>query len=183
MKIAVLGWGSLIWDPRELKISGGWHPDGPFLPVELARVSQDERLTLVLYPGAEPVQVLWALSACSSLEEAEENLADREGTSRRRTGYLSLFNGLYRCDAAPEALESIRSWADSRGFDAVIWTDLPSNFATKTKMPLNPDNAIIYLRALKKDSYERAKEYMTKAPEQVSTPVRRHVEEKLYWRP
>ncbi len=114
MKIAVLGWGSLIWNPRELRISGEWHSDGPLLPVEFARVSQDERLTLVLYPEAEPIQVLWALSACPSLEEAEENLADREGTSRHRIGYLSLFNDLYRCDAAPAALENIGNWTDSK---------------------------------------------------------------------
>ncbi len=183
MEIAVLGWGSLIWSPRELKITGEWHPDGPFLPVEFARVSQNERLTLVLYPGAKPVQVLWALSACSSLEEAVADLASREGTSRHRIGYLSIYNGLYRCDAAPEALETIKSWTDSRDFDAVIWTDLPSNFATKTKMPLSPDNAVTYLRALKKDAYEKAQEYMVRAPKQVSTQVRKHVEEILNWRP
>ena len=57
MEIAVLGWGSLIWCPRELILAGEWKPDGPFLPVEFARVSQDKRLTLVLYPGTEPVQV------------------------------------------------------------------------------------------------------------------------------
>lgn len=181
IKIAVLGWGSLIWSPRELKISSGWHPDGPFLPVEFARVSQDERLTLVLYPGAEPVQVLWALSACSSLEEAVANLADREGTLRKRIGYYSLFDGLYRCDAAPEALENIQSWADSRSFDAVIWTNLPANFVTKTKMPFSPENAVTYLQALKSDSLKKAKNYIIKAPKQVSTPVRRHVEETLNW--
>jgi hypothetical protein len=48
MKIAVLGWGSLIWQPRELRISLPiWKTDGPELPVEFARVSMDGRLTLV----------------------------------------------------------------------------------------------------------------------------------------
>ena len=181
MEIAVLGWGSLIWSPRGLKLAGQWQPDGPRLPVEFARVSQDERLTLVLYPGAELVQVLWAPSACSSLEEAVADLAAREGTSRQRIGYLSFFNGLYRCEAAPEALEQIRSWAGSRSFDAVIWTDLPSNFSAKTNMPFSPDNAVTYLGALKKYSFEKAKEYLAKAPKQVSTPVRRQAEEILQW--
>ena len=27
MKIAILAWGSLIWDQRELSIVGGWHMD------------------------------------------------------------------------------------------------------------------------------------------------------------
>jgi 1-acyl-sn-glycerol-3-phosphate acyltransferase len=50
MRIAVLGWGSLIWSPGNLKIDREWHEDGPFLPIEFARVSQDGRLTLVLFP-------------------------------------------------------------------------------------------------------------------------------------
>ena len=29
MKIAVLGWGSLIWDKRELSIIGDWQVGGP----------------------------------------------------------------------------------------------------------------------------------------------------------
>jgi len=45
-KIIVLGWGSLIWDPRELKIKNSeWQKDGPNLPIEFARISQDGRLT------------------------------------------------------------------------------------------------------------------------------------------
>ena len=40
--------------PRELRITGEWNLGGPFLPVEFARASQEERLTLVLYPGTDP---------------------------------------------------------------------------------------------------------------------------------
>ena len=29
MKIAILGWGSLIKEPRGLPIEGEWQPDGP----------------------------------------------------------------------------------------------------------------------------------------------------------
>ena len=46
MKIAVLGWGSLIWDPKELDANNEWNNDGPFLPIEFARISNNGRLTL-----------------------------------------------------------------------------------------------------------------------------------------
>jgi len=179
MDITVLGWGSLIWSPRNLKIAGEWYSDGPILPVEFSRVSQDGRLTLVLYPGAEPVQVLWARSNCSSLEDAVADLADREGTTKHKIGYLSFFDGLFRCNAAPGVLEIIQKWGESGGFDAVIWTDLPSNFAQKTKMSFNSDNAVSYLSALEGDSFQKAIEYITKAPKQVSTPTRKRIEEAL----
>jgi len=48
VKIAVIAWGSLVWDPRDLDIEPEWREDGPLLPVEFARFSGRERLTLVL---------------------------------------------------------------------------------------------------------------------------------------
>ncbi len=59
MKIAVLGWELLIWDPRQLSIKQGeWFTDGLFLPVEFAHISNNGRLTLVIYNEAKPIQVL-----------------------------------------------------------------------------------------------------------------------------
>lgn len=41
-KIAVIGWGSLIWCPKGLKIRDKWKNDGPKLPIEFARISSHE---------------------------------------------------------------------------------------------------------------------------------------------
>ena len=80
MKIAILGWGSLIWSRRELKIDlkkgkRGWYKRGPFLPIEFARISEAkhgglymyERLTLVIFPDygidrTKYVRCLYAIS-------------------------------------------------------------------------------------------------------------------------
>jgi hypothetical protein len=48
MRIAILGWGSLIWKPNGLPMSGDWKRGGPVLPIEFSRVSSDGRLTLVI---------------------------------------------------------------------------------------------------------------------------------------
>ena len=49
VKFAVLGWGSLIWDPRELKIAAKFAPNGPLLPIEFCRVSKDGRFTYLAF--------------------------------------------------------------------------------------------------------------------------------------
>ena len=71
MKIAFLGWGSLIWDQRELRTKGNWNGDGPSLPIEYRRISRDGRITLVLYPNAEEVKTLWAHADYEKLGETK----------------------------------------------------------------------------------------------------------------
>jgi hypothetical protein len=50
LKIVILGWVSLIWDPRGLPREGPWQEGGPIFPIEFSRVSNDCRLTLVIDP-------------------------------------------------------------------------------------------------------------------------------------
>jgi hypothetical protein len=93
MKIAILGWGSLIWNPGELKTSGDWQYDGPHLPIEFARVSGDQRLTLVIRPNSKKVKTLYTTSSFSDLQSAIENLQIREKcTDIKKIGYLDFVN-------------------------------------------------------------------------------------------
>jgi len=52
LKIALIGWGYLVWDPRSLDLEREWRPDGPLLPVEFARFASGPRLLPVLVEGA-----------------------------------------------------------------------------------------------------------------------------------
>ena len=181
MKIAVLGWGSLKWDPRNIQIRGEWDEDGPFLPVEFARISRKERLTLVLYPDAKDVRTLWAYSTFENLHQAKENLREREGTVIEKIGYVSISDNKRNCQVIPDALDSIRRWAEEKELDAVIWTDLSSNFKERTGMDFNEDNIIKYLKNLTGKELEEAEKYVRRAPKQVKTRIRRRIEKELGW--
>src|ERR1043165_4665768 len=83
--IACLGWGSLVWDPRDLPCRGGWQNDGPLLPVEFARASGGakksdaaDKITLVICPDAPRVRTYWTLLDVADMKTARERLAVRE---------------------------------------------------------------------------------------------------------
>ena len=84
--IACLGWGSLIWDQRELTTRGKWHEDGPMISVEFMRVSMDGRLTLVLAPLEKAVPKVRSLCAVMDMS----NLNDAIGALRCRQGKGSI---------------------------------------------------------------------------------------------
>ena len=88
MKIACIGWGSLIWNPRNLKIRQKWFEDGPLLPIEFARQSGDKRITLVIEEKSDPIRTLWALMSVNDIKEAKESLRKREGCSEEKIAVL-----------------------------------------------------------------------------------------------
>lgn len=182
LKIVYLGWGSLIWDPRNLKIKSEWYYDGPLLPVEFARISRNGRLTLVLYQYAEKLPVLWAYSHYNERSQAIENLRSREETNESRIGFLSISDNKKNCKTILSVLENIRNWAIEKEIDSVIWTDLSSNFGEKTKKPFNTDNIIKYLQELPVHKKQIAREYIEKAPLQIMTPIRKEIEKTLSWK-
>jgi len=181
MRIAILAWGSLIWDRRDLPITGDGQRGGPVLPIEFSRIStRGERagcLTLVIdeQHGAN-VPTRFALSTRTNLDDAIADLRTREGTSSDRIGYVNLIRNTERAYARqqhPHACDTIKAWAQARRFDAVIWTALASNFEAVKRQPFTVEAAIQHLKALTEPAKSHALEYLQKAPPEVVTPVRR----------
>lgn len=180
MKIAVLAWGSLIWDWENPPIeSETWFSDGPFLPIEFVRISKDGRLTLVVLEGALPIPVLWNFMKTDSLAEARENLRAREKTPN--IDYIHYVNGnATNCHLSGVPRE-IRSWAKAKNIEAVIWTGLQANFETKSNVAFNEKNVISYLKGLDIEKNKLAERYIRKTPNQIKTKMRCAIEEELGW--
>jgi len=144
-------------------------------------VSSDGRLTLVL-SEAKDVQVLWARMDTTTVNEAIDNLRERECCEKKYIGCVDLDNpNSNNCKAIPKTLDVIKQWTANNNLDATIWTDLSANFHKKTEMEFNEEKVIEYLSNLDSDCKKRAKEYIRKTPCQVKTKMRSIIEEKLKW--
>jgi len=182
MNIACLGWGSLIWRPGNLLIRRKWFEDGPLLPVEFSRQSQDGRLTLVLTPDVRPVRALWALMARKNIQNAKASLRIREGIAEKN---LNKLIGVLMAHDPPgeqesEPRQAIRAWMNSSGLDAVIWTDLLPRFNDREEAP-TLEQAVLYLSRLEINRKQLAEEYIRRAPQQIDTDFRREFERLWGW--
>ena len=181
MTIACLGWGSLIWDPRDLPIQRCWFQDGPLLPIEFARQSRDDRITPVIVPGARDVRCLWSPMLVTDIDTARAQLAAREGMAQgsvaRHIGYWTTAGAGHG-----QAVDTIGRWAATLHLDGVVWTNLPPRFEQIERVP-TVEEVISFLRARPAPAQQRAEEYVRKTPRQIDTAYRRRIEAELQWPP
>jgi hypothetical protein len=184
MAIAIVGWGSLVWNRGELMAAGAWDPSGPILPVEFSRISRGDCLTLALLPGAEPIPTYWIVSGAGDLEAARENLRARQNcTTTDDIGFVAR-DGRSHFRRMPGLAESVRPWLEAHpNLDAAIWTDLRSNFEARTGgTSFTVENALAWLEELvRANRHQRAEEYLRKAPPQTETRLRHLARERFGW--
>lgn len=188
MKIAVLAWGSLVWEGRELAVAGDFRPSGPHLPLEFCRISGGGRLTLVIDEAFGTSCATYAArSSFGDLNEALENLWMREGSGGEqlpknirkhgRVGFADVSSGQESGRAIerhPQAVAAITAWVKENAYDAAIWTALASNFHKPEKAgePFSAEAAIQYLETLDAETQTTSLNYIRQAPAEVQTPVR-----------
>lgn len=127
--IACLGWGSLVWDSRELPIQRQWFTDGPFVKVEFVRQSSDGRITLVLHAAASPVRSLWAVMDSSDLDVAREALRKREHIPAGNRAHIGSWS---KGDDTPESIQNLPQWAESRALMLLYGQTYRQNFRVRT---------------------------------------------------
>lgn len=171
MNIACLGWGSLIWDPRNLPC-GTWHNDGPALPIEFGRVSGGGKITLVLTDGPDLVPTLWTCLNVASLDAAVVALQEREDVPNANLS-IGRWPGATR--DYPGAV-AIASWAKERNISAVVWTALKPGMSTDTRgvMP-KLDDLLKHVENMDAETCAKTLEYVSKAPDQIRTAFRPHL--------
>lgn len=174
MRIACLGWGSLIWKPGSLPVESPWFEDGPELPIEFSRVGDGGELATAICLNARPCQVLWALLAVEYVDQAVRALRVREQIPADRQDGVGIFT------INSSTVGALGEWAAARQLDAVIWTALPPRFEGVEGLIPSLDDVLAYLITLDGDTLEHAKSYMEQVPEQIDTPYRREIR-KLGW--
>lgn len=180
MKIAILGWGSLVYDPRDLEITAPFELTGPNLPVEFCRISNNRRLTLIIDESFGTLcQSYAAVSAAGDIAAAIENLRLRkEMPSGASVGFVDV-RAQTRSPVAtklhPHATETIADWTLNNGYDATIWTALDRHFDRFAHEPFSVNAAMRFLESLEQndpEAFTRALAYIRRAPPATQTPLR-----------
>jgi len=174
-KIAILGWGSLIWDLEILAphTVGDWQmTKGPRLPMEFSRISPKRKMGLVVcldpMVGA-PCTTHVIQSARDNVHDALRDLAARERAPHDLIGWADRARGAGRMDCV---VLQVQQWCTENGWDAAVWTDLEPNFKDHTKQVFSVAHGIAYLKTLREENLSEAFTYIENAPRHTKTPLR-----------
>jgi hypothetical protein len=183
MKIACLGWGSLIWNSGTLKVTSNWNSDGPSLPVEFARESQDGRMTLVLCDDIDTTPTFWVLMQAEDIQTAKVDLANREGITDKNIQYSVGYWDSNSGKSNGKYVKEISKWAKEKGLDGVVWTNLKYGFKESRDSMPTIDKVIEHFSKLPTEAKIKAEEYVRKAPKQIRTEFRNVLEKHFNWYP
>ncbi len=177
MRIAILGWGSLIWNPDRLEHDGRWRTGGPVLPIEFSRISPDGRLTLIVDPvHGSPTVTRWSLARRASIEDVAADLAARERCGIEDIGTVDAATGAHSRSRFPEQVgvhATVADWCRRQRLGGAVWTALPATFEARTGKRFSVEHGLSYLDSLRGEPRAAALEYVRNAPPQVASPLRR----------
>ncbi len=183
-RIAIIGWGSLIWDLEILSphVAGGWlMAAGPQLPMEFSRISPKRKMGLAVC--LDPVagvacQTHVITSKRRDIHAAIEDLRARERAPAKRIGacHPDLQHG-----RMPEVVEIVREWCAANGWDGAVWTDLEPNFKAHTGQGFSVARGMAYLKTLRGENLAEAHAYIENAPAQTHTPLRSALRDDPWW--
>lgn len=179
MRIAILAWGSLINELRELSITGKWEPDGVELPIEFGRISLGNRLTLVIQPDWDNVRTQYAVSSFETLQAARENLQQREGApSLNNIGFFDFTTNTNHVRANNFfVIELLRQWNEAKKFDAILWSDFEPNFSERRNgNAFTVENIKIFFEERTDEERAAVENYIVNAPAQTTTRFRKELE-------
>ncbi|TFW16591.1 hypothetical protein [Duganella callida] len=180
MNIACIGWGSLLWKPGPLIFATPWQPGGPELPLEFTRNSEDsDELALVITESAPLMPTYWALMTTSYLDDAREQLRQRERIALDHPEWIG--TALASNQVASDL--RVTTWLARQAFDAVIWTALPPRFHQQDGRAPDEGEALALLSALQGEARRKAEEYIRNIPSEIMTPYRQRIIEALHWPP
>ena len=147
-KIVYLGWGSLLWNYKDLKIDD-WQQIDLQLPLEFSRMSQDGRLTLVIDEKNGAINKIWSTQAhYKNIDIAINALKKREKTLKSAISYINLPKKRYRIrNTSPKLTQEIVMWALKEKIDVIIWTDLSSNWQQIRGKEYSIEDALQYFKS------------------------------------
>ena len=183
-RIAILGWGSLIWDLDNLApfVEGQWAMrGGPAFPLEFSRVSPKRLMGLAVCIDPEAGQDCPSHAIASrrrSVAEARADLAARERAPLDLIGAVCMVEGTRLGRSAT----SVAAWCAATGAAGAVWTDLRPNFAETAGGSFSAEAGERYLQGLAGDSFAEALRYIEFAPGETDTPLRRRLAAAPWWR-
>ncbi|MDR5856596.1 hypothetical protein P9239_23210 [Caballeronia sp. LZ062] len=181
MKIVCVAWGSLLWNLKGFPIDGEWREGGPLIPLEFARHSDGEIVSLVVLERGPLQPTFWAPVALDSLDAAREALRAREDVRVNVAEWIGSIPAPAGITYAQS--HALATWLERNGADAVIWTALPpKSRETNGRMP-SVDEAVTYLQSLGEDECRRAEAYVRQSPAGIRTPFRERFEAVFGWTP
>lgn len=185
-RIAVIGWGSLLWDLDDLTphVCGDWSvASGPVLPFEFVRVSPKRKQALVVVIDDKhgvDCATSHITSVRDSLDHAVEDLARRERTTGEHIGFATRDGG--SASSRHDFVASrVSEWLGASPFDGAVWTDLAGNYEEVLGQPFSVSAAIAYLQTLSGDALIEAHRYIEQAPANVETPLRKALRGEAWW--